>query len=399
YWQKTVPGRFGSKQKVLFLTAQGLPATFDGGVARPDTQVVTHIFEQLVNPILNLIEKYKERADAPTPKVILQFATFSDFESVKDTSCDQVQQQAFSGEQPEANYTIEEPRWSLEKVILPTQTRTSLEQTLNLIEKHDLIYKKWGLASVLGNTSPAISINLFGPPGTGKTRCAEGIAHALGRKLLRINFAQLESKFVGQTSQNIMAVFKRAAEHNAVLFFDEADNALGARLSNIADAAGQGLNTSRNTMLIEMEKFEGVVIFATNNVRAFDQASASRILYNIPFTLPDADSRLRIFKLHIPPEFPLADDISLERIVDLTDGFCGRQIWNVVRQTAAKAASQECPDIDKRVTMKDFVDSIEEVRKGSDAIFARQETQSLTWLSTKVKPMIDDTTNSEKANT
>lgn len=390
YWQKTLPGRFGSKEKILFLTAQGLPATLDQEVARPEPQVATHIFEQLVNPIFNLIEKYKERAGAPTPKVILQFAIPPNIETAKDRGREQIQQQTFSREQPDVEYPIEEPRWSLDKVILPNQTRINLEETLNLIRKHDLIYKKWGLASVLGNTSPAISINLFGPPGTGKTRCAEGIAHALGKKLLRINFAQLESKFVGQTSQNIIAVFKQATEHNAVLFFDEADNALGARLTNVTDAAGQGLNTSRNTMLIEMEKFEGVVIFATNNVRAFDSASASRILYNIPFTLPDAESRLSIFRLHIPSEFPLANDVSLERIADLTDGFCGRQIWNVVRQAAAKAASQECADTDKYVTMKDFVDSIEEVRKCSNAIFDSKEIQPLTQISANLNHKIDE---------
>ncbi|HEY9849564.1 MAG TPA: AAA family ATPase [Leptolyngbyaceae cyanobacterium] len=208
YWQRKIPGRFGSKEKVLFLTAQGLPATFNEGVARPEQQIVTHIFDKLVDPVFEIVEKYKERAGAPTPKVILQFAIPSNVEAEKTTGREQVQQQAFSEEQPDIEYPIEEARWSLDKVILPNQTRINLEETLNLIRKHDLIYKKWGLASVLGNTSPAISINLFGPPGTGKTRCAEGIAHALGKKLLRINFAQLESKFVGQTSQNIIAVLK-----------------------------------------------------------------------------------------------------------------------------------------------------------------------------------------------
>src|SRR5688500_12489403 len=114
------------------------------------------------------------------------------------------------------------PERTLADVVLPPQTRRTLEQALAQVHNHALIFDRWGLgerhASGLG-----LAFNFAGPPGTGKTICAEAIAHALGMKLLVVDYAEAESMWLGQTPKNIVSTFRAAVEQNAVLLFDEAD--------------------------------------------------------------------------------------------------------------------------------------------------------------------------------
>src|SRR5215210_2351837 len=122
------------------------------------------------------------------------------------------------------------PRRSFDDVILPAATRQALDQALVHVTSHDLIFNRWGL----GERHPsglALAFNFAGPPGTGKTICAEAIAHALGRQLLVVRYAEMESLWMGETPKNVAAVFRLAREENAVLLFDEAD-AIAARRSS-----------------------------------------------------------------------------------------------------------------------------------------------------------------------
>src|SRR5688572_32588857 len=120
-------------------------------------------------------------------------------------------------------------RRTFDDVILPPATRRALDSALAQVTQHDLIFNRWGL----GERHPsglALAFNFAGPPGTGKTICAEAIANALGRHLLIVRYAELESLWMGETPKNVSAVFRLAREENAVLLFDEAD-AIAARRS------------------------------------------------------------------------------------------------------------------------------------------------------------------------
>src|ERR671918_803663 len=110
------------------------------------------------------------------------------------------------------------PQRSFADVILPPPTRQALEQALTHVTSYDLIFNQWGL----GERHPsglALAFNFAGAPGTGKTICAEAIAHSLGRRLLVVRYAELESLWMGTTPKNVSAVFRLAREENAVLLF------------------------------------------------------------------------------------------------------------------------------------------------------------------------------------
>ena len=193
------------------------------------------------------------------------------------------------------------PRRSFDDVILPPATRRTLDQALAHVTSHDLIFKRWGLGERHA-TGLALAFNFAGPPGTGKTICAEAIAHALGRRLLVVRYAEVESLWMGETPKNVPAVFRLAREENAVLLFDEAD-AIAARRSTSPD---QGFlreaNTVVNVLLKELESFNGVVIFATNLAANFDPAFERRIRTHVLFEMPGVDEREQIWRVQMHPD-------------------------------------------------------------------------------------------------
>src|SRR6476619_6133785 len=139
-------------------------------------------------------------------------------------------------------------------VILPPRTRTALDEALSLVHSHELIFTQWGLGE-RHSSGLGLAFNFAGPPGTGKTICAEAIAHSLGMKLLVVDYAEVESMWVGETPKNIVAAFRAAADQRAVLFFDEADAIAGRRSSGGGLPHMREANLTVNVLLRELEDF------------------------------------------------------------------------------------------------------------------------------------------------
>ena len=159
---------------------------------------------------------------------------------------------------------------------------------------------------------------------------AEAIAKYLNKKVFSVNYSQLESKYVGETPKNIKKVFSKAKEEDAIIIFDEADSFLGKRLTNITQSADYGVNITRSVMLMELENFDGVVIFTTNLLDNYDDAFKRRILANVEFDLPDEIGRLKIWDTHIPKEFPLNKDITLSLLASRYEKISGADIKDIV---------------------------------------------------------------------
>ncbi len=118
-----------------------------------------------------------------------------------------------------------------------------------------------------------------GPPGTGKTALAEHIAHELQRPLMVRQASDLVSKFVGETEQNLAAMFDEATAEDAVLLLDEADSFLRSR--RLAERHYEV--TEVTEMLPGMERFAGVFICTTNLFQDLDEAALRRFTFKIAF--------------------------------------------------------------------------------------------------------------------
>jgi len=239
-----------------------------------------------------------------------------------------------------ATVDVVAPSRTFAEVILPPATRRTLEQALAQVRNHDLIFREWGLGERHA-TGLGLAFNFAGPPGTGKTICAEAIAHALGRKLLVVRYAEMESMWAGETPKNVAAVFRFAAEQGAVLFFDEAD-AIAARRSssNIDQGYQREQNTTVNVLLRELESFNGVVIFATNLAANFDPAFERRIRTHVLFERPGAEEREQIWRVQVHPDkTPLAGDVDFMVLAEEFDA-TGGEIKNAVLKAAAVAAAE-----------------------------------------------------------
>jgi SpoVK/Ycf46/Vps4 family AAA+-type ATPase len=263
-------------------------------------------------------------------------------------------------------FTVEKPKRRLEGLVVSEKIKKQLASLLTKVKYHDVLYEDFGLKDV-DPTGGRTAINLYGPPGTGKSFTAEAIANELDRNIIRVNYAEIESKFVGETPKNIKAVFQKAKESNAVLFFDEADSILGKRLSNITQSTDHAVNVSRSVMLLELDNFPGITIFATNFASNYDSAFVRRILGHIEMPLPDKSCREMLFKKLIPGKLPIElSNSDWECIIIETEGLSGGDILNIIVNASSMALEREgyvC-----KVKLNDFITAIHSSKKAKEEI-------------------------------
>ena len=252
------------------------------------------------------------------------------------------------------------PRRSFDDVILPPATRRALDTALAQVTQHDLIFKGWGLGE-RHSTGLGLAFNFAGPPGTGKTICAEAIAQSLGRPLLVVRYAELESMWMGETSKNVAAIFRAAREDEAVLLFDEADAIAARRSTSVETGAQRESNGVVNVLLQELERYTGVVIFATNLAANFDPAFERRIRTHVLFELPGEAERVRIWQVQLhPSRTPLAPDVDFNDLARRYEG-SGGDIQNAVLKAALAAAAEPILDSSKRIHQHHFETGMDQV--------------------------------------
>ena len=252
------------------------------------------------------------------------------------------------------------PRRTFEDVVLPTTTMRSLNHALALVRKHDLIFHQWGLAE-RHSTGLGLAFHFAGPPGTGKTICAEALAYALDRKLLVVRYAEMESRWVGQTARHVTTVFRAAAQQDAVLFFDEADAIAGRRFSSVSAGYEREANSIVDVLLHELEAFPGIVIFATNLAANIDPAFERRIRTHILFEMPNVEERELIWQVQLHSrKTPLAPDVDFRALAEAFPR-SGGDIKNAVLKAAQIATTEPGPDAEKRIHQRHFVQGMEEV--------------------------------------
>ncbi|MEI7556798.1 ATP-binding protein [Candidatus Chlorohelix sp.] len=237
-------------------------------------------------------------------------------------------------EERASQYKAHLPLYSFNFLSLPEELKETLLSSIDSIRLDHKIFYEWNLRAIEPN--PRTALNFFGPPGTGKTLAAHALAHYLGVPILTASYSQIESKYHGEGPKNVEALFFAAQRDKAVLFIDEADSLLSKRLTEVTQASEQAINAIRGQLMISLELYQGVVIFATNLIKSYDQAFETRVRY-IHFPMPDEKSRREIWVKHLPKELPLGQDVSIDELAKIED-VCGRDIKNAIIDAAIRAA-------------------------------------------------------------
>lgn len=233
-----------------------------------------------------------------------------------------------------------EPRFALEQVALNEKVKEQIQTAIAAVRYKTKMTEEWGMSEYFSGNR-AVILNFYGKAGTGKSMTAEAVAKALNKKVYHINYSELESKYVGETPKNIRRAFECATRDDAVLIFDEADSFLGKRLSSVTQSADYGVNITRSVLLMELEKFSGVVVFTTNLISNYDEAFKRRILLSVYFDMPDEKARLQIWKLHLSDKMPLADDVTAESLAGRYDKISGADIKDMVFYAALYTLEKE----------------------------------------------------------
>lgn len=256
-------------------------------------------------------------------------------------------------------FTPQVSKYKMSQVILSPELDKEIKQTLLVLEQRELIYETWGFGEI--EPEPKAILNFYGPSGTGKTMTANAIADYLDCKIMALNYSDIESKFVGDAPKNLAKAFERATKEEALLFFDEADSFLGKRITNVSSSSDQAVNSLRSQLLILLENFQGVVIFATNLIKNYDKAFESRIFKHLKFDLPDEKHRKLIITKSIPDKVPFEEgkeslsEIEIDELVQIAENFSGRHIKNSILNALTTAI------IEKRryLLFNDFKSSFE----------------------------------------
>ncbi|MAT05325.1 MAG: ATPase, partial [Acidimicrobiaceae bacterium] len=166
------------------------------------------------------------------------------------------------------------------------------------------VFDEWGFAP--DTMVHGLVAAFAGPSGTGKTLAAEVIAGELGLDLFKLNLSAVVSKYIGETEKNLEEIFGAAAAGDLVLFFDEADALFGKR-SEVKDARDRYANIEVSYLLQRIERYDGMVILATNLEKNIDDAFLRRIQARIEFAMPTVDERRQIWERNLPPGAPVVD--------------------------------------------------------------------------------------------
>ncbi|MCD7738368.1 MAG: AAA family ATPase, partial [Lachnospiraceae bacterium] len=179
--------------------------------------------------------------------------------------------------------------FGFEDIVMNKDQRETLEHAIEQMTFRKQVYDNWNYTKKYPY-GRGLSILLFGAPGTGKSMCAQVIAHELNLELYRVDLSKVIDKYVGETEKSISMIFREAKKCNVVLFFDECDTLFAKRSDD--GGSNQSSNNNKTALLLqEVEAYDGVSVLATNYKHNIDPAFFRRMKYIVEFQFPDADTR------------------------------------------------------------------------------------------------------------
>ncbi|MGC8699437.1 MAG: CDC48 family AAA ATPase [Candidatus Micrarchaeia archaeon] len=236
------------------------------------------------------------------------------------------------------------------------KVKEELKEAVELPLKRPEAFEKMGIRPVKG-------VLLVGPPGVGKTLLAKAVATERESNFISIKGPEVLSKYVGESEKTVREIFRKARlAAPCIIFIDEIDSIASARGADEELDSGVSRRVV-DTLLTEMDGLAGlknvVVLAATNRPEAIDPAllRPGRFDRIIEIPMPDAETRLEIFKVHTK-NMPLDKSVDLAELANATEGYTGAEIENICREAGMNAirANRDF------VTKEDFQKALQEVR-------------------------------------
>ena len=264
--------------------------------------------------------------------------------------------------------------FGFEDIVMNASQRETLEHAIDQMNFRKQVYDNWNYTKKYPY-GRGLSVLLFGAPGTGKSMCAQVIAHELNLELYRVDLSKVIDKYVGETEKSISMIFREAKKCNVVLFFDECDTLFAKRSDD--GGSNQSSNNNKTALLLqEVEAYDGVSVLATNYKHNIDPAFFRRMKYIVEFQFPDVDTREMLWRTTIPKGTPLADDVDIRFLAERFE-FVGGNIKNCILNAAFLAAA----DGDgKEVGMKHYLMAIKYEFVKTGKVFTRADFEPYAYM-------------------
>ena len=223
-------------------------------------------------------------------------------------------------------------KWKNVKIIVDSQKMEMLNKAKEYIENYQKVFETWNFKNTI-SYGDGMCMLLYGPPGTGKSLAAKYLSEKCDLGLVEVNYSELLSKYVGDTEKNINKIFESATESGDMILFDEAD----AMLVNRNHSTHNWEALQANFLLQKIKNHRGVILLITNREHVLDPALSRRIAIKIPFSVPNAKERAKIWECLIPKEAPSGkiDFKKLGEDFDIVGGYIKNAIVNAAMEAAA----------------------------------------------------------------
>jgi len=253
---------------------------------------------------------------------------------------------------------------------LGAQTRR-IREMIELPLKYPEVFDRLGIEAPKG-------VFMYGPPGTGKTLTARAVANETDAYFTSISGPEIMGKFYGESEGRLRSVFEDAQKHApAIIFIDEIDAIAPKREDMGSEKQVERRVVAQLLALLDGLESRGhvIVIGATNIPNTIDPAlrRPGRFDREICIPIPDKNGRLEILEIHMRG-MPLAEDVSLEKLAEITHGFVGADLEALAREAAMSALRKIMPEIDFElseipyealleldITMDNFFEAMKEI--------------------------------------